>query len=44
MIESIGYITEFMAQSIDTHPDFSTKSWTFNLLSSWTDNITVEIE
>ena len=42
MIGSIGYIIKFMAQAIDTHPDFVTASWTFNLLSSGIDDITVE--
>ena len=42
MIGSIGYITKFMAQAIDAHPDFATASWTFNLLSPGTDDIIVE--
>ena len=44
MIGSIGYIIKFMTQAIDTHPNFVTASWTFSLLSSGTDEITVENE
>ena len=31
-----------MVQSIDAHPDFVTTSWTYNLLSSRTDDIIFE--